>query len=174
MAAPGSESRQPETAQARAERIYEAEEIIHKASMTDSDYRLTLVALVRDELLSQRCKMALYAVIYMAFDKNVVLANNADIELRILRLKEALNKAKLSYTRPDVMNPAIVYIHETIEQHFRDFSSRSFRMGERIMQGERKIVQESRLGESTPTANAQQGVPSQEERGYNLRGLLRR
>lgn len=150
----------------RADRIFEREEIIHKASMMDSDFRVTLSAIIDEELLSRRCKLALISIINMAFDKNAVLANNPDIELRVLRFSEAMNKAKLSYTRPDVMNPAIVYIHETIIQHFRDFVSRSYNEGERIKQGEQRVVSESSVSQQVLPAPAQE-----QRRGFAVNPL---
>lgn len=134
------DARAPISPQSRPERLYESEEIIQKATLIASDYKETLTDIVLQESLSQRCKLALLSVINMAFDKNVVLAWNANLEKRKLQLEEALNKAKLSYTRPDVMNPALVYIHETIRQHFADFVSRSFNLTERKMQAERRTV----------------------------------
>jgi hypothetical protein len=105
----------------------------------------------------------------MAFDKNVVLANNTDIELRILRFEEALNKTKLSYSRPDVMNPAIVYMHENIRQNFRDFVSRSIGMGERRMQGERKVIQGVY---NVPQSEQSGGMQPQRKHGFNILGKI--
>ena len=127
----------------RADRLYESEEIVQKGKMLESDFFEKFVILVDNESLSKRAKIALISVAAMAFDKNAMLANNTDIEMRCLRLEEALNKAKLSYSRPDVMNPAIVYLHENLRQHFRDFVSRSLNMGERRMQAEKRTVNEN-------------------------------
>lgn len=126
--------------QNRADRVYETEEIILKAKMLEVDFIGNIIYLIEQESLSKRAKIALASVVYMGFDKNAVLANNPDIDTRVLRFEEALNKAKLSYSRPDAMNPAIVYLHETIRQSFRDFISRSVNMGERRMQSEKKLV----------------------------------
>lgn len=127
--------------QIRADRVYETEELVLKAKMLEAEFFDKFVLLVDQEALSKRAKLALISTAAMAFDKNAILANNLDIDLRCLRFEEALNKAKLSYARPDVMNPAIVYLHENLRQSFRDFVSRSYQMGERRMQGEKKIIQ---------------------------------
>ncbi len=153
----------PQAPATRADRLYETEALVHKASMTDSDFRITIMRIIDQSLLSQRCKLALFAVVNMAFDKNVVLANNKDLERRILQFKEALNKAKLSYTRPDVMNPEIVIIHETSLQHFIDFVSRSEGGYEREKQGETKTVQDVRYSDREPSGSQQQ-----QQRGFDM------
>lgn len=126
--------------QTRADRIFETEELVLKAKMLEVEFTDKVLHLIDQEALTQRAKLALAAVVLMGFDKNVVLANNPDIEVRVLRFEEALNKAKLSFSRPDAMNPATVYLVENIRQAFRDFVSRSINMSERRMQGERKTV----------------------------------
>ena len=155
--------------QGRADRIYESEEIIQKAKMLESEYVDKVIYLIEQESLSRRAKIALASLVYMAFDKNVVLANNTDIELRILRFEEALNKTKLSYSRPDVMNPALVYMHENIRQNFRDFVSRSIGMGERRMQGERKVIQGVY---NVPQSEQSGGMQPQRKHGFNILGKI--
>lgn len=155
--------------QSRADRIYETEELILKAKMLEVEFVDKVIYLIEQESLSKRCKIALASVVYMGFDQNAVLANNVDIEIRILRFEEALNKARLSYSRPDVMNPAVVYLHENIRQAFRDFISRSINMGERRMQSEKKVVSVYNTPESDAAAR-QQGV--QRNHGFNLREIL--
>ena len=150
--------------QSRADRVYETEEIILKAKMLEVEFIEKVVYLVEQESLSKRCKIALASVIYMGFDKNAVLANNPDIEIRILRFEEALNKARLSYSRPDVMNPAVVYLHENIRQAFRDFISRSINMGERRMQGEKKVVSVY----NTPESDAMAQQQGQRKHGFDI------
>ena len=158
--------------QSRADRVYETEEILLKARMLESPFFEKFVLLVDQESLSKRCKLALVSVASMAFDPNAILANNPDIDLRCLRFEEALNKAKLSYSRPDVMNPAIVYLHENLRQSFRDFVSRSADMGERRMQGEKKII--SGVYQLSPEEARGAGSPPPQERkhGFNLLGKL--
>ena len=158
---PAVASQRPADSQVRADQRYETEEHVHKASMMDVDYKYTLVSLVSEGSFSQRCKMALYALINMAFDKNSVLAFNSDIDLRMLRFEEAMNKTKLSFTRPDVMNPDVVYIMENLRQNFRDYISRSKDGGERRMQGERKQVVTSEYRQSVQQ-------DQQEKRGFNI------
>ena len=155
----------------RSDRIFETEEAIQKGKMLESDFFEKFVILVDNESLSQRAKLALISVAAMAFDKNAMLANNTDIEMRCLRLEEALNKAKLSYSRPDVMNPAIVYLHENLRQHFRDFVSRSLNMGERRMQAEKRTINESYVspGEAPQYGGNQQ---SQRKHGALIEKLL--
>jgi hypothetical protein len=126
--------------QSRADRIYESEEIIIKAKMLESEFQDRAFGIVESMALSMGAKLALGGLIAMAFDKNVVLANNPDIDIRCLRFEEALNKAKLTFTRPDVMNQALPGMLENLRQAFRDFVSRSLNMNERKMQGERKSV----------------------------------
>jgi hypothetical protein len=147
--------------QVRAERLYEGEEILHKARLIESDYKETLRELIKNESLSARCKMALLNLVEANFDKNVILANNQTLELRKLQFELALNKTKLSYTRPDVMNPAIVYIHQNIRTHFYDYVSRSLKMREREQQSERKTVQHVEYSDAQP----QQQQP---KRGFGL------
>jgi hypothetical protein len=156
--------------QARADRVYESEEIIQKARMLESEYVGKIIYLIEQESLSRRAKIALAALVYMGFDQNVVLANNLDIETRILRFEEAINKTKLSFSRPDVMNPAIVYLIENIRQNFRDFVSRSIGMGERRMQGERKIVQG--IYNVPPAEQGMHGQPQQRKHGFNILGKI--
>ena len=150
----------------KADRMYDSEEIIIKAKMLESEYVDRAVSLINGASLSMGAKMALASVVYMAFDKNAVLANNPDIDMRVLRFEEALNKAKLSYSRPDVMNPAIVYMHENIRQSFRDFVSRSLNMNERKMQGERKTVMQTNMANSDTSALAQN--QPQRKHGFDL------
>ena len=158
--------------QSRADRVYETEELLLKAKMLESEYFDKFVLLVDQESLSKRAKLALVAVAAMAFDRNAILANNPDVDLRCLRFEEALNKAKLSYSRPDAMNPAIVYLHENLRQSFRDFVSRSVNMGERRMQGEKKIIS-GVYNMSEAEARGSAGPPQQERKhGFNLLGKL--
>jgi len=151
--------------QNRADRVYETEELILKAKMLEVDFIEKAIYLIEQESLSKRAKIALASVVYMGFDKNAVLANNPDIETRVLRFEEALNKAKLSYSRPDVMNPAVVYLHENIRQAFRDFISRSVNMGERRMQSEKKLVSVYNTPESDERARQQQ-MGGQRKHGF--------
>jgi hypothetical protein len=161
----------PQGNQQRAERIFETEELILKAKMLEVDLEKTIY-LIENESLSRRAKMALFALIFSAFDKNVVLANNPDIDLRVLRFEEQLNKTRLSFSRPDAMNPSIVYIVENIRQSFRDFVSRSYNMTERRLQGERKSVQISSFEQPTPE-QAQAGQPNQRRNGLDrIMGLF--
>lgn len=108
----------------------------------------------------------------MGFDPNAILANNPDIDMRCLRFEEALNKAKLSYSRPDVMNPSIVYLHENLRQAFRDFVSRSVNMGERRMQGEKRTITGiyQSEGEMPQAGSPQQGT--ERKHGFNLIGKI--
>jgi hypothetical protein len=168
---PMPSSGSPSSSQARAERIYETEDIILKAKMLEVEFLDKIAYLIDNESLSRRAKMALTSLICMAFDKNVVLANNPDIELRMLRFDEALNKTKLSYSRPDAMNPAIVYLHENIRQAFRDFVSRSYMMNERRMQGERKSVTESVMTPQEIQDRTGQ-PPQQRKHGFGKLGEL--
>jgi hypothetical protein len=154
--------------QSRADRIYETEELILKAKMLEVEFVDKAIILIEQESLTRRAKLALASVVYMGFDKNAVLANNPDIEARVLRFEEALNKAKLSYSRPDAMNPAIVYLHENIRQAFRDFISRSINMGERRMQSEKKVVNVL----SSPEQEAAQRQPQQRKHGLDIIGTL--
>lgn len=151
--------------QSRADRIYESEEIIIKAKMLESEYLDKALYLIERAALTMRAKMALSSVACMGLDKNAVLANNVDIDQRVLRYEEALNKAKLSYTRPDVMNPDIVYIHENLRQAFRDFVSRSVGMNERKMQAERKVVSDQRI---TPTDSNGNPIQTNRRHGFDL------
>jgi hypothetical protein len=153
--------------QQRAERVYETEEIILKARMLEVDFIANIIFLIEQESLSKRAKIALASVVYMGFDKNAVLANNPNIDERVLRFEEALNKAKLSYSRPDAMNPAIVYLHETIRQSFRDFISRSINMGERRMQGEKKLVSVY----NTPESDERERIQRAQQGGQRKHGL---
>ena len=155
----------------RADRVYETEELILKAKMLESPFFDRFVILVDQESLTKRCKLALISVASMAFDPNSILANNPDVEMRCLRFEEALNKAKLSYARPDVMNPAIVYLHENLRQTFRDFVSRSVNMSERRMQGERKTI----VGSYNVPENEQGSYASQapkRKHGLNIIGRI--
>jgi hypothetical protein len=140
--------------QSRADRIYESEEIIVKARMLESEFQDKAIGYVNTMSLSMGAKIAMAGLIAMAFDKNVVLAHNPDIELRILRFEEALNKAKLSFTRPDVMNQGLPSMLENIRQAFRDFVSRSYNMNERKMQGERKTVVQTNMANTDSSALA--------------------
>lgn len=142
--------------QSRADRIYESEEIIIKAKMLESEYLEKSLYLIERAPISMRAKMALSSVACMGFDKNAVLANNPDVDMRVLRFEEALNKAKLSYSRPDVMSADIVYIHENMRQAFRDFVSRSFNMNERKMQAERKTTMVSQYQPTDAQGNVSQ------------------
>ena len=151
--------------QSRADRIFETEELVLKAKMLESPFYERFILLIDQASLSKRAKLALASVASMAFDPNAILANNPDLEMRCLRFEEALNKAKLSYSRPDVMNPDIVYLHENLRQAFRDFVSRSYNMGERKMQGERKIVQQTNMATTDTSASAPQ---QQRKHGFDL------
>lgn len=156
--------------QTRADRIYETEELVLKAGMLEVQFLDKILHLIDQESLTQRAKLALASVVLMGFDKNVVLANNPDIDIRVLRFEEALNKAKLSFSRPDAMNPATVYLVENIRQAFRDFVSRSFNMTERRMQGEKKTV-----SIYTPDSAMQQGGGGQQQprrHGLDLVGKI--
>lgn len=155
--------------QGRAERIYETEELVLKAKMLESDFVDKAIMLIEQESLSRRAKIALASAVFMAFDKNAVLANNPDIDVRVLRFEEALNKVKLSFSRPDVMNPATVYLLENIRQAFRDFVSRSVNMNERRMQGERKVVSVYNTPESDE--RERQSNP-QRKHGFDLLGKI--
>lgn len=151
--------------QSRADRIFETEELILKAKMLEVEFTEKVLLLIDQESLTQRAKLALAAVVLMGFDKNVVLANNPDIEVRVLRFEEALNKAKLSFSRPDAMNPATVYLVENIRQAFRDFVSRSINMTERRLQGERKVVNVSSFGDGSA---GDQGGQNRQPRKHGL------
>jgi hypothetical protein len=151
--------------QSRADRIYESEEIIIKAKMLESEFQDRAFGIVDSMALSMGAKLAIGGLIAMAFDKNVVLANNPDIDIRCLRFEEALNKAKLTFTRPDVMNQALPGMLENLRQAFRDFVSRSLNMNERKMQGERKSVITQNLGGQDQHAP---GVQPQRKHGFDL------
>lgn len=149
----------------RSERIYETEEIILKAKMLESEFMDRAISIINTMALTMAAKLSLISLISMAFDQNAVLANNPDVDLRILRFEEAMNKAKLTFSRPDVMNPALPGILENLRQAFRDFVSRSYNMGERKMQGERKIVQQTNMATTDTSASAPQ---QQRKHGFDL------
>ena len=149
----------------RSERIYETEEIILKAKMLESEFMDRAVGIINTMALTMAAKLSLISLISMAFDQNAVLANNPDVDLRILRFEEAMNKAKLTFSRPDVMNPALPGMLENLRQAFRDFVSRSYNMGERKMQGERKIVQQTNMATTDTSASAPQ---QQRKHGFDL------
>jgi len=145
-----------ENASNRADRIYESEEIIIKARMLETEFQDRAIGYVNAMALSLSAKLALGSLIAMAFDKNAVLANNPDIDIRMLRFEEALNKTKLTFSRPDVMNPGLPAMLENIRQAFRDFISRSLNMNERKMQGERKSVLQTNQSMNDVSAGAPQ------------------
>jgi hypothetical protein len=158
-----------ESQSARADRIYESEDIIIKARMLESEYQSKATGYVHSMALSLSAKLALSSLIAMAFDKNVVLANNPDIDIRVLRFEEALNKTKLTFSRPDVMNPGLPSMMENIRQAFRDFVSRSLNMNERKMQSERKSVLQTNSSMNDVSAGAPQQVP-QKRHGFEAIG----
>lgn len=139
---------------AKAQQLFEGEEILHKARLIESDYRESLKSQIQKESFTARAKLALIDLVDASFDKNVILANNSSLDLRKLSFRIALNKTKLSFTKTDVMNPAYVSMKQNIENHFDDFVSRSYRMMERERQAERKTVQNVKY-EDIPNQNAQ-------------------
>jgi hypothetical protein len=161
----GQQSGMQQQGQSRADRIYESEDIIIKAKMLESEFQDRVFSIVEAMPLSMGTKLALGGLIAMAFDKNVVLANNPDIDIRCLRFEEALNKAKLTFTRPDVMTQALPGMLENLRQAFRDFVSRSLNMNERKMQGERKTVVTQNLGGQDQSAP---GIQPSRKHGFDL------
>ena len=128
---------------ATADRTFETEENILRARMMEADIGPALLAAIEKMAFSRQAKNSLQAVVVAHFDKNAVLANNNSIDLRMLKLDAALNRAKLCMTRPDVMNPNLVTTMHLIKISFGDFVSRSYMGGERKMQGERKNISEA-------------------------------
>ena len=114
-----------------AQRLYAGEGQIAKARLVASDYKNAALEIIDRAPFSLRAKLALANIVHMAFDQNVILARNDNLELRKLRLKLAMNYARLSMTKPDVLHPMLPLLEETIYQHFCDYVSASIGGGER-------------------------------------------
>jgi len=80
---------------------------------------------ISDTDFSHQAILEFHKVLTSGFDKNAILARNADVDMRILDFEIALNLMIFGCHESDIQNPAFLTFQENIRQTFKDFVSRS-------------------------------------------------
>lgn len=93
---------------------------------------------------SHQCVNAFYKILTSGFDKNAILASNANIDMRKIDFEIALNLMVLECHESDISNPAFLTFRENILQTFVDFISRSKNADERkrLLRSEYGVTQD--------------------------------
>jgi hypothetical protein len=158
----GYEETDPGDQGRRIDQDFNREEWRFKAKMISSEVKDRIVEYCVMYDLTQACKLALIAIVHVAFDPNAMLARNTSTYIRTLQLRITLNLAKVGYAESDIQNAGLMHIEQLILDAFADFVSPSIGGKER----DRITKQESITHQSYEgLPNSGQPLP---KRGFKL------